>query len=317
MILVLSVEDDSHARAVVTCLARMGCQFRILDLSHFPQTLQMSLRYEQTRSRDYRLTGSSSGELPLDSCCAVWWRRPQNYVLHSSITDPVFQAFAFAESHEAFSGLWLALDTFWINQPARDADAARKVYQLRVAQEVGLDTPVTLITNSPDNARAFVDRYGPERTIYKTFTATAQEWRETRLLRPEEIPLLDNVRYAPVIFQELIPAKVDLRVTVIGEEIFPAAIYSQETSYKVDFRMELDRVRIEACRLPDQVNRGLHALMDRLGLVYGAIDMRLTPDGRYVFLEVNPAGQWLFVEERTQQPIASCLATVLASHDGS
>jgi hypothetical protein len=315
MILVISAEHDLHAQAVMQYLSAMGHQVRILDLSQFPQRLQLSLRFGQNQYGDFRLAAPSLEEFPLGRCGAVWWRRPQNYEPDPDIINQDYRTFALAESYEALSGLWLALDSFWINHPSHDADAAHKVYQLKVAREAGLETPATLITNSPDDARTFVNRYGPERTIYKAFTATEHEWRETRVLRHDEVALLDNVRFAPVIFQELVPAEVDLRVTVVGEEIFPAAIYSQEMSYKVDYRMELNKVRIEAFRLPEGVNRGLRVLMDRLGLVYGAIDMRLTPDGRCVFLEINPAGQWLFVERCTGQPIALALARILAEHD--
>ncbi len=127
--------------------------------------------------------------------------------------------------------------------------------------------------------------------------------------------LLDNVKFAPVIFQEYIPADVDLRITMIGEQIFPAAIHSQETEYKVDFRMTMEKARFEAVELPPKVVRMLRELMKRLGLVYGAIDMRRTPKGEYVFLEINPAGQWLFVEERTGQKISDALADLLAAHE--
>jgi hypothetical protein len=54
--------------------------------------------------------------------------------------------------------------------------------------------------------------------------------------------------------------------------------------------------------------------MRRLGVVYGAINMQLTPDGRYIFLEINPPGEWLFIEERTGQPISEAVSEVLASH---
>jgi glutathione synthase/RimK-type ligase-like ATP-grasp enzyme len=176
------------------------------------------------------------------------------------------------------------LDVFWVNHPIRDQAAAHRVYQLKVAREVGLEIPVTLVTNDPDQARAFVQTHGPEATVYKAFSATEQYWRESRLLKPEEVQLLDSVRFAPVIFQEYIPARFDLRVTIVGKSIFAAAIYSQETSYKVDFRMEFDRSRVESFDLPGEIVEPLYALMDRLGLVYGAIDMRLTSDGRFVFV---------------------------------
>ena len=123
------------------------------------------------------------------------------------------------------------------------------------------------------------------------------------------------MRYAPVIIHEYVPADVDLRVTVVGSEVFPAAIHSQDSAYPVDFRMDMANTRIEADELPADVSERLLELMARLGIVYGAIDLRRTPDGRHVFLEVNPAGQWLFVELATEQPIAAAVARELLAHD--
>ena len=48
--------------------------------------------------------------------------------------------------------------------------------------------------------------------------------------------------------------------------------------------------------------------MQHLHLEYGAIDMRLTPDGDYVFLEINPNGEYLYVEQATGLPISRALA---------
>ena len=101
----------------------------------------------------------------------------------------------------------------------------------------------------------------------------------------------------------------------MGDNVFAAAIHSQDTSYAVDFRIDMDAARVETFELPSDVVERLQLLMDRLGLVYGAIDMRLTPDGRYVFLEINPAGQWLFIEQRTGQPMTAAFARLLAQHD--
>jgi glutathione synthase/RimK-type ligase-like ATP-grasp enzyme len=174
------------------------------------------------------------------------------------------------------------------------------------------ELPLAIVRHPLPRPNIFLSR-DTDRVIYKSFSATAEEWRETRVLKSHELDLIDNVRLAPVIFQEYIPAVVDLRITVIGDRFFPAAIHSQETSYVVDFRMDMGRARVESCELPAEVRAGLSALMGHLGLVYGAIDMRLTPGGRYVFLEVNPAGQWLFIEQRTGQPITAAVAQALMS----
>jgi glutathione synthase/RimK-type ligase-like ATP-grasp enzyme len=295
----------------MTELNRLGDAVTLLDMSKFPQAMRLAMCYKKEgRSFHFRLEDGE--KISLSDCRSIWWRRPQAFVLHPEVVRPGDLNFIQSESHEAFAGLWQAADAFWINHPTRDQVASHKAYQLRVAQQVGLFIPSTLITNDPEEARGFIDARGHDQTIYKAFSATAEDWRETRLLRASEVALLDNVKYAPVIFQEYVAARVDLRVTVVGPSMFPAAIYSQETSYKVDFRMDMANARIESWTLPTDVESRLRAFMSSLGLVYGAIDMRLTEDGRYVFLEVNPAGQWLFVEERSGQPITAAISRLLA-----
>lgn len=311
VILIVSWPEDGHAQAVLAALDSVGESATMIDLAQFPQEIGVAIRYEGGRRR-YRLR-TREGEVPLDRCRAIWWRRPRPFVLHPEIADGPHATFAYSESTEAFAGLWQSLDVAWINHPAAEETAARKVYQLRTAQDVGLEIPRTLITNDPAEARAFIDVLGHELTVYKAFLPTADDWRETRILRLEEVSQIESVRYAPVIFQEYVPAGVDLRVTVVGDEILAAAIHSQQTSYQVDYRMDLGRARVEPFQLTQGIRDRVHALMTRLGLVYGAVDMRLTPDGRHVFLEINPSGEWLFVEERTGLPITETFARLLAA----
>lgn len=116
---------------------------------------------------------------------------------------------------------------------------------------------------------------------------------------------------APVIFQEYIPVEADLRITVIDDQIFAGAIYTGSTSYEVDFRMAMGEAEMAAFDVPKPLVRQLVDYVRRLRLTYGAIDMRLTPNGDYVFLEINPSGQWLFVEQRTGLPITDALAGLL------
>lgn len=315
MIIVVSSEKDEHARAVIEGLSRHKAQVTLLDLSDFPQKSQLSISYSKNeRCARYRRLSTFSTELDFSDCRVIWWRRPQQFILHPELNNSEDRNFAYTESYSAFSGLWLTLDTYWINHPTRDEEAARKVYQLKVAQELGFRIPDTCITNSFEQAKRFIEQHGTENTIYKAFSGTKEAWRETRLLKSEEIKLIDSVKYAPVIFQEYIPAEVDLRITVVGKDVFAAAIYSQETSYKVDFRMSMNEASVKAFDLPVDVVERLLAYMKRLGLVYGAIDMRLTPDGEYVFLEINPSGQWLFIEQLTNQPITESMVMHMLKH---
>jgi glutathione synthase/RimK-type ligase-like ATP-grasp enzyme len=314
VILVISNHRDEHAQAVMVALSQHGAATQLLDLSRFPLQLGLSMHYDGKGGHQF-VFGCDDKGLNLDDCGAIWWRRPQQPTVQSEVSRAEHQHFALSESHEALYGLWQATDAFWINEPARDMVANRKAYQLKLAASLGLEIPQTLISNCPRAAGDFVRRLGLGRVIYKAFSATEQDWRETRLLREDELDKLENVKFAPVIFQSYIEADVDLRITVVGDKIFPAAIHSQDTSYKVDFRMDMGAARVAPAALPSDVQDKLFALMRHLGLVYGAIDMRRRPDGSHVFLEVNPAGQWLFIENATGQPISQAMADLMRVQD--
>jgi glutathione synthase/RimK-type ligase-like ATP-grasp enzyme len=113
-----------------------------------------------------------------------------------------------------------------------------------------------------------------------------------------------------VILQRFVPAAGDVRVIAVDGELFAALIVS-DAEHQVDYRPGLSAATITPHCLPDVVETAVRALMAELGLTYGAIDLRLTPAGDHVFLEVNPAGEYLFVSSRTGQPVPQAIAAAL------
>lgn len=311
MIVVVSHPADDHAVGVLGALERAGHPAVLVDTARFPSQASVSQRFGDGPPRWEVRDGGRC--IDLSDCRAAWWRRPQAFALHQGI-DPEVAPWAYSECHEAVAGMWSALPARWVNPPSLDEAAHHKPYQLAVAGEVGLSIPRTLITNDPGQARAFVDEMGAERTVFKTFLASETHWRETRVLRQEELALLDRVALAPVIFQEYVTAEADVRVTVVGDRMFATEIRATTGGYGIDYRMDIAGATFTPTDLPAATERGLRALMERLGLVYGAIDLRRTADGD-VFLEINPAGEWRFIEERTAQPITNAMADLLASLD--
>lgn len=286
----------------------------LVDTAQYPGVMSLSHALDQ-HDTSVVLT-SNARPVELSDCRVAWWRRPLPHRLDDAL-DPAVVSFAYQECHEAFMGALASLDVTWVNPPELDERAHHKPLQLAAASRVGLTIPRTLITNDPDEARCFITRIGPSQTVYKTFLATESHWRETRVLHDDELPLLESVRLAPVIFQEFVPAVADVRVTVVGDTFFTTAITAPPSGYKVDYRMDMAGAHFAPATLDDEVGRRLHALMRELGLVYGAADFRLTPDGQYVFLEVNPAGEWRFIEERTQQAITAAMAALLIQLDAT
>ncbi len=309
MIIILSSVEDVHATTVAKILTDKGAEHRIVNLSEFPMRMDIGLSFADGGPSQFALRLSDDARVDFNQVSSVWWRRPQPFGFPQTLTDPAHRAFAQQECDFAFRGMYAASDALWINDVVRDAKASHKPWQLHVARQVGLLIPKTLITNSPEDVRRFRDNAtGP--VIYKAFLASPMAWRETRILRDEDMALVDQVRLAPVIFQSYVEAVADLRVTVIGKKIFAAATETAKAEYSTDVRMN-PGIKWQPYTLPDNVAESLLKLMDIMGLEYGAVDFRVTPQGRHVFLEINPAGQFLFIQNATGMPIAEALADKL------
>ena len=309
-VLILSSYEDPHAHAVIHALRSQNVSVELLDLSEYPTKLALTMAFENG-SRRLVLSRFGGGKLDLETITAVWWRRPQPFRLPDNTKDPVHRRFATSEAGTAFSGLYRAMDVLWVNDPIRDEAAHHKPWQLDLAQKIGFAIPETLMTSDPEEALDFWRR-NDGNVIYKQFRALPDAWRETRRMREEELTFAENIRITPVIFQRFVDAVADLRVTVIGDQIYTAAADPRGGEYPVDFRFNMN-LKWQPHQLPSKVEEQLHKLMHRLGLEYGAIDLRLTPEGQYVFLEINPAGQFLWIELETGQRISEALATHLAS----
>ncbi len=307
MIVAVSHAGDEHAGPVLEALRRLGAEAVLLDTSAFPSRAAISFEHG-ARGRDWTLDGPA-GRIRAHDVTAVWWRRPLPLAPEPSLGRE-HAAFAVRQTYAALAGLAASLDVRWVNDPWRDDAASRKPRQLAAAERVGLRIPRTLVTSDPARARAFLRRVRG-RAVHKAVDATPEDWRTTRIVGPADVARLPALRLAPVILQEYVPG-VDVRVTVVGGRLFAAAIDARGTFSPHDFRNAFDEARVERCALPRDVARRLRALLSELGLSYAAIDLRRRDDGEHVFLEVNPSGQWLFIERQTGMPITKAVAELLA-----
>lgn len=311
MILAVSHEGDAHAPLVLGLLRQAGHEVALLDLADFPASGTVSVELDPCRSRaDLEVCDGES--VPLENVSAVWWRRPRTPCPPPGLT-PCDADYARAQTTEALMGLFGSLGVRWVNEPWADQRASHKVSQLRLARSVGLLLPDTLVSNEPDRVRAFLDERGGQPTIHKPLHMDERTWRPTRFVTLADRARIPTVRLAPAIFQTYI-AGVDVRVTAVGGELFAAAIDARGTASPEDCRYALNdpACRVSACRVPDDVADRLRAFLARMGLAYAAADFRIRADGAWVFLEVNPSGQWYWVEERTGQPITAALVDLLA-----
>lgn len=322
-VLLLTETDDTSATLVQHHLARYGADAFIFSTRDFPLSSDITLALDaEGHSCSLECGGIRHN---LTSVGAVWYRLPLPPRTPTLMT-PVHADFARRESVQLLRSIWhLMRNALWVNDWRAVLSADHKPYQLAMAAANGISVPRTIITNNPNDAMTFFRECGG-RAIYKTITPyellTARDGNGcppfifTNLVSEEHLTAHnDRIRYAPCLFQEYIDKCVELRVTIVGSDIFSMEIHSQDhTSSTIDWRCATDPDALEysACELPEAITHKLLTLMRSLGLLFGCVDMILTPNGEYVFLEVNPNGQWYWVEEKTGLPIASSIARLLA-----
>jgi hypothetical protein len=307
-VLVVADESDVHARAVCSTLrSAFAVEAITLDIARFPS---MSGEYRQSSWECSHVLGGAV----LDEVRSVWWRRPSECSIPRSL-DPSDDEFRQAECDGFIQGLLWSLDSVWINNPGAQRVASRKIVQLAAAKAAGMRVPDTLITNDPTVAAEFISsRRAP--TIYKRTGTGPGQFTETRLLKDADLPRLAGITLSPTTFQEYVEAECDLRVVWIAGELWAVRINSQAGAGWLDSRLDIS-VAFTPFELPSSVSRSLDEFMGKLGLAFGVIDLRVSAHDREIyFLEVNPQGQFAYLEIKTGLPIFQSLAALLADPSG-
>ena len=249
---------------------------------------------------------------------SVWYRRNVAPNLPEDLSLGT-REFCERETRGFLEGVLAALPTRrWLSSPQAIWRAERKPYQLAVAAQLGFTLPQTIVTNNRTAARDFAQgRSLVVKAVDSGYISGPDGNRAifTSALTPHDLEDLSGLALAPVTFQENVEKSSDIRVTVVGDAVFAAEILSQaRESSKVDWRATDDpnlvhRPHELPATLADQCRR----LATRLGLGFGAIDFALTPDGRYVFFEINPNGEWLWLEDQLSLPISDAIAGWLSA----
>jgi glutathione synthase/RimK-type ligase-like ATP-grasp enzyme len=198
--------------------------------------------------------------------------------------------------------------------------AEYKPFQLSLARTSGLLIPETLITNDPDQIRQAFHKFGgrmivkPVRTGFVDYGEEQHAVYTSRVLK-QHLGDVESARICPSIYQPLLEKACDIRVTVVGDRLFVAEIDSQsDPDAAVDWRRTSNPdLPHRRGMLSASVAVGILRLTRLLGLTFAAIDLVRTPSGEYVFLEVNPNGQWLWLDDTLNLGITQAVADWLAA----
>lgn len=258
---------------------------------------------------------TSKRSINVNEVRSIWWRRPSHLQFPVNFSENE-KRFAKSEMFSVLGGFWRILDCYWMSFPTSIRNAEYKIEQLQRASQMGFEVPRTLVTMKPDRVREFAACL-EDQMIFKVFsdpflcqtfdkhenglqeTSFQPLVTKTTLITEKELAQLHPEKLIPpCLFQEYIPKRVELRVTVIGDEVFVAEIDSQaREETRIDWRDYSVDITYRKATLPLEIEERCLKFVRSYNLNYSAIDLILTPDGRYVFLENNPNGQFVFVQQ--------------------
>lgn len=317
-ILILSHKADVHANDVEKSLLNKGQSVMRIDTdTWFEDGVGISLKHPGESYLEVKGT-----VVNMRTIHSVLYRRPK--IISPVVKDENQKKFAVGEINELFHQLWYALShAFWVNSPHALEFARRKFPQLQVAASAGFLVPRTCTSNSPTEIRDFCSTC--KKTVYKTMKTpvidlcgTGVQWGiPTTVVTSNLLDNLDLIISTGGIFQEYIQKSYEVRVTIIGSDTFAAKIDSQSTTEHnshIDWRdgVVYGSVSVNPYTLPGHVKAACIQIVRHYGLWFGAMDLIRAPDGSYVFLELNPNGQWLWVEDMSGQPLLASMTNLLS-----
>jgi hypothetical protein len=240
----------------------------------------------------------------LNEVRSVWYRR----AIHPT---PIIglphaeQAFVAGELRHLAMGLVLNPGIKWVNPIDSVSVAEHKILQLQIARDIGFRVPRTLISRDPAELRRFAERNLGGTICKPIFHGMFADGVDTysiytRRIKPDSFDM-ESVSACPVFLQEELHRHADVRATFIGRHCFAASITGDNEL--VDWRDPDLQIAYCAINLDSDVERMCREMLGRLGLVYGAFDFVRTSEGELVFLEVNPTGEWAWLENRLGFPM--------------
>jgi len=320
MILILSNKWDLTVDFVVAELRSRGGDFLRIN------TEDLVSRQATIHLPDLRILVSKREEiLDLTRTVNVIWNRrpgkPFDDVPPSARPSPAIQSFVNDQWFSWLEALQLIPAVTWINHPQANDAMECKPRQLLLASQTGFLIPDTVITNDPDEARLLAGKHGDKLVAKALYSPLIEEPDEDFFVFANEIEIADlapedEITISPSIFQQPLRPKVDYRITVVGETVLPVAVECQDSAEcsHIDWRTEKTGLSFSPCDLPLEIEGMCREYVGAGGLIFGAIDL-VQRDGKFFFLEINPNGEWGWLQHPHGIPIAETLCDLMISLD--
>lgn len=318
ILIITHSKDNASIDMVSGFLRERGAEVIRFDVDRYPLQCCLSSRYENGKWQVFLdIEGQRTN---IHDITAVWYRRSHNLASGlDQVLEGTYLSSAQKEIRRTLFSMLESMPCFQIDTFSKYRRLDSKEEQMKIASSLGLNVPDTCITNNPEEARDFV-RTHPGGTIVKMQSSFAiyRDGKEhvvfTNLVAEKDLEAVDALQYCPMQFQEKLEKSKELRITIVGNAVFTYAIDSQKLeNAKVDWRREGNTLldHWEPYELPRDIEEKLLQLMDVYQINYGAIDIIVTPEEKYYFLEVNAAGEYLWLDRLADGAISGQIAKVL------
>lgn len=306
MLLIITNRADVATDFLILRLRQLKIPFLRFNTEDFPSRAKILI---ENSTKQWRWAIEVQGKLYRDlEFNGVYLRHPE--IATIDYVEEAHRDFAEAEVAETLRSLWRIIpDSLWLNHPRQVWLASNKIMQLMIAEDLGLRVPPTLVTNSPNDIRKFGEYLSDGKLVAKAVRHGFVRGEDGVMLagtQPfvlEDLEVEGTAKNIPLQIQLRITKKCDIRVVVVDDEIFPTRIFSNETSEaSLDWRFEQingEHLRHETFKLPPDLETLCLELPKRMGLRYSSMDLIEDKEGVFWFLELNPNGQWAWIEQLT------------------
>jgi glutathione synthase/RimK-type ligase-like ATP-grasp enzyme len=314
-VLIISYARDLHARAVAYAIRAKGHICKEFYCADYPTLASITLMASSHIDSAGSVLCHADGSFDIgdDKFDTIWLRRRPAPYLPPSM-NPGDREVASRQCERGLSDLIAALDrpgVFWVNPLECEITSYLKMYQLRHAQRAGLTIPETLISNNPNDIREFIARCNgkaihklQQNAMWKSQDGNQVFGCYTAPVTCSDLPRDATLRLSPGIFQPLLKKQFEVRVACCGNYLMAVRIDSQsDDRASIDWRAGQWYVDMTPHLLPEETARGIRRFLDSTGLAHASLDFIVDENGEYIFLEANPQGQFLWMEDRAEMPI--------------
>lgn len=318
-VLIITNKQDLTSDFIIKELKEREIEFYRFNTEELNITCLVTLNIAEDKFILFDKVSKKSYDLKLFT--SVYFRRPEIPTFDTKLLNNGEIQFIKSEIAYTLEGIYKVLrNAYWVSPIFSIREAENKIFQLEIAKSIGFKIPDSIVTNSFSDSIEFYDKINGECIIKPIKSGLIEDNDKPKMIFTNALTVRpsskEQIEFSPNFFQRQITKKCDVRVTVVGNITFATLIHSQNHSEtKIDWRRGENPLKHTKTELPDFIKEKCVLMLKELNLRFGAIDLILDKKNEYIFLEINPNGQWAWIEKQTGHRISKEIVNLLENEN--